>query len=221
MRNPDHWDLIQIVTRQRLTGLTSHDVFQHVNALPEAEQKNWYAWRAGMPDWACVVQLKKYNTDVNTLAEPKLQVIEPTEVAQAIAQTVPVVNPTETSVAAQSVIEKTSAAAATDRRKHRRHAVRTKIVVLFNGQAYRAFSKDISVGGLLLLNQIPWKFENATCSVFVSNPRGGQALEFSGKVLSDPKDPCRFQFQNPSEKFLDTLNDWLEGAQLNSMKSAA
>jgi hypothetical protein len=220
MRNPDHWDLIQIVTRQRLTGLTSNDVFQHVNALPEGEQKNWYAWRAGMPDWVCVVQLKQFSADVNSLAEPTIQAIQPTEVAQTIAQSMPIVSPDASPVAAQSPIENATAAA-TERRKHRRHSVRTKIVVLFNGQAYRAFSKDISVGGLLLLNQIPWKFENATCSVFVSNPSGGQALEFTGKVLSDPKDPCRFQFQNPSEKFLDTLNDWLEGAKLNSMKSVA
>lgn len=216
MRNPDHWDLIQIVTRQRLNGLSSTEFFQHVNALTGEEQKNWYAWRAGMPDWACVVQLNKYNSSVNPTSAPDLNIAQPVaQVAQveAVAQA--------TAVMAQPNFVQAAAGGAQDRRKHRRHAVRTKVVVLFNGQAFRAFSKDISVGGLLLLNQIPWKFDNANCSVFVSNPKGGQSLEFTGKVLSDPQDPCRVQFQSPSENFLLTLNQWLEETKLNSMKPAA
>jgi hypothetical protein len=157
--------------------------------------------------------MKQYAASDNPVVEPSLKISEPAVVTpEAVVQA--------TAVEAAPKYGQASSGA-TDRRKHRRHAVKTKIVVMLNGQVYRAFSKDISVGGLLLMNQIPWKFENTNCTVFVSNPRGGQALEFTGKVLSDPKDPCRFEFQNPAEKFLITLNQWLEESQLNPMNPAA
>jgi len=189
VRNPDQWELIQIVSRQRLSGLSSAAVLQHLSLTPVEEQRNWYAWRAGMADWVCVFQLKEFSLHVNPPTLPEMTRVEPS--------------------------------AAVDRRKHPRHQVRTKIVILFNGQAFRSFSKDISMGGLLLLNHIPWKFDQKSCSVFVSNPTGGQALEFTGKVLSDPKDPLRVRFHDPSESFLLTLNEWIESAQLNLNKSAA
>jgi hypothetical protein len=118
-------------------------------------------------------------------------------------------------------LETPAAAKQTERRKHARHKIRTKVVIVFNGQAFRSYSKDISMGGLLLANPIPWSFNQSHCSVFISNPHGGQAIEFTGRVLSSPKDPLRVEFHNPSQAFLAMLAKWLQAVESVPLQAVA
>jgi hypothetical protein len=228
MANPDLWELIHIVNRQRLSGLRTEDVIQHLSSVIAEDHKHWFAWRSGMADWLCVKQLREFAAELAPpppempAPPPAYQEAAPAASNAATAAVSQDDAPTESFESRHSDKEVADVPKkGSERRKSTRYNVRTKVVIVFNGQAFRSYSKDISVGGLLLANSIPWELRNKKCSVFISNPDGSQALEFVGKVLSDSKNPFRVEFANPSEAFLKTLTQWLESLKASNSITAA
>jgi len=187
-----------VIERQYIDPLDTAAARSFVAQLDASEKEFWFLWRDGYPDWVKV-------SDPHDLAEFQ--------------------NASPPSVMASSAIARAIAGLmkdpGKDRRKHERLALRLKVVILTEDKkTFRSFTKDVSLGGLLLENPLPWPVPEQACEVFIAAPGEVEAIQFRAKILSDLKNPLRIEFQDCDKVFLEKLNQWIAAVAQKSLKAA-
>lgn len=94
--------------------------------------------------------------------------------------------------------------AGSDRRRDPRHNFKIEVVLVSKARSFRTYSKNISLSGTMLENEIPRDFLNAHFDLIIVNPFEGDPskarLLFRAKIVGDVKDPRRLMFieQDPA-----------------------
>lgn len=103
-----------------------------------------------------------------------------------------------------------------DRRKHPRSNLRLQVVIISDRDAFRTFSRNVSMGGMALEKAVPKALLSKECTIFLSEPGSTAKFSFTGTVLAEPDQPDaprhRIMFGHVADSSIDTLRLWLEGA---------
>ncbi len=173
----------------------------------------WLAWREGMTDWAKASDILEFQASLTSK-------MELTPIPQKIPR--PVVPHKKIILEQENQIlrihEQEASVSKPERRKHQRLKLKFKIIISCNSKTFRSFTKDISLGGVLLQDPIPPEMQNETCEIFISNSKGNKSVKFSCRVVSDPKKFGRISFQDTV--FVQELERWLKDAKINFKKAA-
>lgn len=115
----------------------------------------------------------------------------------------------------------TLAQAVAGAKKHNRRYPRIKgrlrTIITNKAKAFMTFTKDISLGGIQVENNIPQDILNSEIEVYVSDPTGKKSILFRCHPVGDMKNPCRFSFAKADEKNLQKLSQWLDDlAKINA-----
>lgn len=92
---------------------------------------------------------------------------------------------------------------------------------MYGGQTFRSYSKNVSAGGLLLENEIPWSLPGQICKVYLHNEGNEERIEFRARVISDAANPFRISFENPSPSYVATLENWMGGSMHIELEKTA
>ncbi|MFP5519327.1 MAG: PilZ domain-containing protein [Bdellovibrionia bacterium] len=101
-----------------------------------------------------------------------------------------------------------------DRRHSQRHNFKIEIVLINKQGSFRTFSKNISMTGTLLEDEIPKHYLKTPFDLMIINRfepdiRRGRLL-FKGKVVGDLTDPRRLTFIDADEQSLNKLEELLK-----------
>lgn len=203
------WNLTHSVHRFEVNGLSTEECVGFLANFPSEERAQWFAWRAGMDQWAkCVecVELTVSNLTEAWLFQSHIEAEPPKEAPREEApreEEKPVAHAKVTNIE--------------EKRKHPRVPLRVNVVVVHGKQSFRSYSKNVSRGGLLLEKKIPWSLPGQSCKVFLTNEETNERIEFTAKVISDSSNPFRIGFEDSENRFNSILQVWIEQA----MKQAA
>jgi len=96
-----------------------------------------------------------------------------------------------------------------DRRRHPRFRVSLKAVLTsFDEKPLHSPTRDVSVGGLCLEEEIPARLLGSDCHVRIMGPAAGESIELKCHVFDDRKNPRRMQFIDPPPESLRVLLQW-------------
>jgi hypothetical protein len=96
-----------------------------------------------------------------------------------------------------------------EHRRHERHELRLRVVVLSGTRSFRSFSKNISRGGLLLEHVVPTELVGEKCRVIVSSPDLKENIEFLARLAGDSENPRALCFEKGNEEFIKRLEAWI------------
>lgn len=94
-------------------------------------------------------------------------------------------------------------------RRTPRVSLRLKVVVTDGKKSFRAYSVNVSLGGLLLEKRIPWSMSGKSCQVYLSNETSSESISFVARILSNGSDPFRLAFEECDPKYLIILQSWM------------
>lgn len=101
-----------------------------------------------------------------------------------------------------------------DRRKELRHKFKIEVILLTNSGSFRSHSKDISLSGTQLEDEIPIEFAKTSLEIVLVNPfesdRTKDRILFRGKVVGDPNGTSRLMFLDQNPDLLTKLNALLK-----------
>lgn len=100
-----------------------------------------------------------------------------------------------------------------DRRKHPRFDIRYRVIVRNDNLTFRTFSRNVSLGGLALEMPVPEALLGSECQIYVGNPKTGENIRFSGKLVANRTDSQYFVFLKSSPDSLSKLQKWVESHQ--------
>lgn len=95
-------------------------------------------------------------------------------------------------------------------RRYPRIKGRLRTIITNKAKAFMTFTKDISLGGIQVENNIPQDILNSEIEVYVSDPSGKKSILFRCHPVGDMKNPCRFSFAKADEKNLQKLSQWID-----------
>ncbi|MCX7977452.1 MAG: PilZ domain-containing protein [Bdellovibrionaceae bacterium] len=102
-----------------------------------------------------------------------------------------------------------------ERRGSERHELKIEIILVTkSGRAFRTFSRNISLSGTLLEDEIPKQFLNQPFELHIINkfekdPKKGR-VKFQGRVVGDFADPRRLMFVDPDKETIQRLDALLQ-----------
>ena len=120
-----------------------------------------------------------------------------------VTEEVPISNKTENAVAGNNTSKKHN-------RRYPRINGRLRTIITNKSKAFMTFTKDISLGGIQVENNIPQDILNSEIEVYVSDPSGKKSILFRCHPVGDTKNPCRFSFAKADEKNLQKLGQWID-----------
>lgn len=99
-------------------------------------------------------------------------------------------------------------------KKHNRRYPRVKgrlrTIITNKAKAFMTFTKDISLGGIQVENNIPQDILNSEIEVYISDPTGKKSILFRCHPVGDMKNPCRFSFAKADDKSIQKLGQWID-----------
>jgi hypothetical protein len=102
-------------------------------------------------------------------------------------------------------------------RRYPRINGRLRTIITNKSKAFMTFTKDISLGGIQVENNIPQDILNSEIEVYLSDPTGKKSILFRCHPVGDMKNPCRFSFAKADEKNLQKLAQWIDDlAKINA-----
>ena len=102
-----------------------------------------------------------------------------------------------------------------DRREFERHNLKIEVIMINkSGRTFRTHSRNISIGGTLLEEELPKEFINTRFDLIIINrfekdPAKGR-LHFQGRVVGDYSDPRRLMFLDADRHTLKKLEEMLK-----------
>lgn len=102
-------------------------------------------------------------------------------------------------------------------RRYPRIKGRLRTIITNKAKAFMTFTRDISLGGIQVENNIPQDILNSEIEVYISDPTGKKSILFRCHPVGDLKNPLRFSFAKADEKNLQKLSQWLDDlAKINA-----
>jgi hypothetical protein len=127
-------------------------------------------------------------------------------------------------VAPMSIVESNEdAASGAERRKHPRFNHRFRVILVCKARSFRTFSSDVSLGGMLLKDEVPESMLDMPCSVFIGSQDSGDCLEMKCKILTRGTNHRAITFGIAEPAVVKQLADWikLETSKTMDSKKAA
>lgn len=122
--------------------------------------------------------------DLNKIKKDKSDMPKPKKAAQAEEEAAPLVAKAEPK--------------GSDRRRDPRHNFKIEVVLVSKVRSFRTYSKDISLSGTMLEDEIPRDFLNKPFDLIIVNPfepdPAKARLLFRAKIVGDLADPRRLMF---------------------------
>lgn len=100
-----------------------------------------------------------------------------------------------------------------ERRKYPRFDIRYRVIVRNDNLTFRTFSRNVSLGGVALEMPVPEALLGSECQIYVGNPKTGENIRFSGKLVANRSDSQYFVFLKSSPDSLSKLQKWVESHQ--------
>lgn len=97
-------------------------------------------------------------------------------------------------------------------RKHQRVIARFKCIIRSSSITFRTFTRDISLGGISLEDEIPSDLIGIECMVYIGSTKTNQNLKFK-IALTERCVAKYFSFQDAEPKVVDELSHWLQEHQ--------
>ena len=101
-----------------------------------------------------------------------------------------------------------------NRRAHERFNVKLQVVILSEENAFRTFTRNISMGGLALEKAIPKNLTGSQCSIFISDPTSHRKISFSGVVIAETGSAegskHRIRFESLDAKSAEDLANYIQ-----------
>jgi hypothetical protein len=99
-----------------------------------------------------------------------------------------------------------------ERRRSDRHDFKLEVVLISKGgKTFRSYSRNISLTGTLLENEVPKEFLNGEFELMIINrfesDKSKGRLYFQGKVVGDLKNPQRLTFRTANQKMETKLEE--------------
>ncbi len=111
-----------------------------------------------------------------------------------------------------------------ERRAHERFRVRLQVVVVSEENAFRTFTRDVSLGGLALEKAIPRNLTGSMCTIFISDPSSHRKISFSGMVIQEAGSSSgtkhRIRFEKMDAKAAEDLSNYIQIALAENSKAA-
>lgn len=97
-----------------------------------------------------------------------------------------------------------------ERRRYPRFDIRYRVIVRNDNLTFRTFSRNVSLGGVALEMAVPEALLGSECQIYVGNPKTGENIRFSGKLVANRSDSQYFVFLKSSPESLTKLQKWVE-----------
>lgn len=107
-----------------------------------------------------------------------------------------------------------------ERRKFTRYDVKLRVIITNKKNTFLTFTKDVSLGGLQLMNDIPEYIFQGESEVFISGPNNRDNIKFKCKAIGDNQHKSRLQFEDSDQVLLEKLQLWIDHIVKPQVKSA-
>ncbi|MCM2324775.1 MAG: PilZ domain-containing protein, partial [Oligoflexia bacterium] len=95
------------------------------------------------------------------------------------------------------------------KRRHQRYDVEFRVILFSGGKSFRTFSSNVSVGGMLLKQQVPKTMLNQMCRIFIGSVNSKESIELTCRVIGDSSNPRRLSFGDCDTATLKLLESWI------------
>lgn len=97
-----------------------------------------------------------------------------------------------------------------NKRLHKRHNIRFKVIIESDVLTFRSFTSNISLGGLALEHSLPDKILTDKCKIYISDLDNTETIMFNIKpVRQSGSDLKYFSFENLDDSYQKKLEMWM------------
>ena len=208
MRDTSVWTLGNVKNPQleklHVIGLESAKWI--VRNIPEADYKYWYVQKRGWEKAKKLAKCEEFCDALSEIASPPFTLPSDQERTVATASHKSMSMP---HTPAQTPTIEGSKRGYVDR-KHKRVNARFRVLIFFGDKVFRAHSKDISLGGLLLESSIPQTFVGKNCKVRIGSQNQKMNIEFNAELREIKENGTRLVFEpKQGDNGAEILNHWL------------
>jgi hypothetical protein len=239
------WSVKNSSSQEVFSNLTDADFVSFLTAIPGAEFTYWLAMRSDVPQWFPCSELPAFKLRRFGLPPiPTELAMTPEQIAwlerhiSPAAASAPATAPPgmQTTVRPEAGFEPTRVIAPapapkapqaghfTERRRHPRKDIKLQVVLISDNNAFRTFTKNISMGGMALEKAVPEKLLGTECTIFLSEPGNHHKFHFTGSVLAEqagahaPRN--RLVFGQLDDVSREALGRWIDATGGEEKKSA-
>lgn len=229
------WSLGNHSTNEVNNNLSLDQVIEKALLLLESglNEKLLMVWTQGWPNWMNINEVPEISEELKLKRKPALSEpppLPPTSVP-------PLMKPKEVEnislkkeknnthavspkVSKENIqpINRSTGENFTQKRKHHRIFSRLRCLIRTNTITFRTFTKDISLGGVSLEDEIPQDLIGQECSIYIASNKIKKNLKFK-IALTERSVAKYFSFQDAPPDFLDELSTWLNDFEKNSKAS--
>ena len=99
---------------------------------------------------------------------------------------------------------------AAEKRAHPRYEIRLRVIIKSGRHTYLTFTKDVSLGGLNLVNNVPESIFNTEAEIYISAPDQKNKVMFLCQPVASPLGRSRLMFTQINEKKQTILAAWID-----------
>lgn len=179
-----HWHLFHLTTQQTFQNLS----FSEANKkIQQGKKEEWYCWQPQFVDWKPVREVSDFMPVSSKKAVPP-----PPPPARAF----------------KTADIQTSETQTSEKRKHPRHNVQLKVIIVKGSSAFKTMTVDISEGGLRLNKPLPQTWLDSDCDIFIFHPASNRAIKISSRLVGTGSIRSRLTFAD--NHALHELKQWIE-----------
>ncbi len=209
---------------------------QHQSLTPEEFKKklledtnlsNWLVWKPGMKEWISAAEMQEVKDLLaQALIPPALPQPPPIPpnmksspstkkedegfiIVDYAVETKPVQETPKEKVAAPA-----STPPAADKPRNERHHPRIKgrlrTIITNRERAFITYTRDISLGGVLLEHAIPDDLLKGSVDIFITAPTGKDSIVFRCQPIKNQSGQYRFSFMGVDAQNQEKLSSWLD-----------
>lgn len=194
---------------------------------------DWVVWLPGWPSWKPLNENQELLHEIKLLKKlaeeapppmslPMAPPPPPLEIVQAAEEKVQVNRKIWETRKPETVAPVVETVATSDpnqnyanKRKHKRIFVRFRCIIRSATVTFRTFTKDISLGGVALEDEIPMDLIGTECMIYITSPKANKNLKF--KIALTGRSVAKyFSFQDVNADLLSELGQWLEEHEQDS-----
>jgi hypothetical protein len=164
-------------------------------------QTGWKQWKKALEVPEFINQKQKMLVDL----EDSLPPIEESPVAEEIPPFIPQIVP----------IEKK------ENRVHPRAIIELKVVFITGNKSFRTKTKNVSLGGLKIVDPLPGYYFGKLVEIYLSSPDQKFFIKLKATILENEKSLTHIKFQSKNDIGFKHLSSWLESATNQYIKKSA
>ncbi len=201
--------------------------------LEDTNLSNWLVWKPGMREWlsaADVPEVKDLLSQAqvppplpqpppippamkSSLADKKdddgFFIVDYAEEEKPVKET-PKNKPAASPKASESLKTPTPAEKARNEREHPRIKGRLRTIITNRERAFITYTRDISLGGVLLEHSIPDDLLKGSVDIFITAPTGKDSIVFRCQPIKNQSGQYRFSFMGVDAQNQEKLSSWLD-----------